>query len=171
MLAALLSVDTPPLTLVPATQAGVQDKRGRFREVYCAVLQAREREIPDCQPCKDALTRVGASRQGPGDPSTSALQATLIAAWFPASGTNASRTGCSHRDRASTSAIRIRHGAAQGRCTVGLRTQARQIRDAIMAMPANAGAPRLVLVGYSKGAPDILEAMVAYPEIRHRSRR
>ena len=43
---------------------------------------------------------------------------------------------------------------------------ARQIRDAIMAMPPPAGAPRLVLVGYSKGAPDVLEAVVAYPEIR-----
>ena len=37
-----------------------------------------------------------------------------------------------------------------------------------MAMPAEAGAPRLVLIGYSKGAPDILEAVVAYPEIRRR---
>ena len=35
-------------------------------------------------------------------------------------------------------------------------------------MPSDAGAPRLVLVGYSKGAPDILEAVVAYPEIRRR---
>ena len=35
-----------------------------------------------------------------------------------------------------------------------------------MAMSAEAGAPRLVLIGYSKGAPDILEAVVAYPEIR-----
>jgi hypothetical protein len=37
-----------------------------------------------------------------------------------------------------------------------------------MATPVEAGAPRLVLVGYSKGAPDILEAVVAYPEIRRR---
>ena len=37
-----------------------------------------------------------------------------------------------------------------------------------MAMPAEAGPPRLVLIGYSKGAPDILEAIVAYPEIRSR---
>src|SRR5262249_61406848 len=44
----------------------------------------------------------------------------------------------------------------------------RQIRDAIMAMPLPEGGPRLVLVGYSKGAPDALEAVVAYPEIRSR---
>jgi pimeloyl-ACP methyl ester carboxylesterase len=45
---------------------------------------------------------------------------------------------------------------------------ARQIRDAIIAMPAETGPPRLVLIGYSKGAPDILEAVVQYPEIRSR---
>ena len=45
---------------------------------------------------------------------------------------------------------------------------ARQIRDKIMALPQEPGAPRLVLIGYSKGAPDILEAIVTYPEIRSR---
>jgi hypothetical protein len=45
---------------------------------------------------------------------------------------------------------------------------ARQIRDAILARPAEAGAQRVVLFGYSKGAPDVLEAIVAYPEIRDR---
>ena len=37
-----------------------------------------------------------------------------------------------------------------------------------MAMPEEPGPPRLVLVGYSKGAPDILEAVVRYPEIHGR---
>jgi dienelactone hydrolase len=45
---------------------------------------------------------------------------------------------------------------------------ARQIRDQLMAQPAESGAPRTVLIGYSKGAPDILEALVAYPEMRSR---
>ena len=45
---------------------------------------------------------------------------------------------------------------------------ARQIRDAVLAMPAEAGPPRLVLIGYSKGAPDILDALVTFPEIRSR---
>jgi len=45
---------------------------------------------------------------------------------------------------------------------------ARQIRETIMAMPAQEGQARLVLFGYSKGAPDILEAITSYPEIRPR---
>lgn len=43
---------------------------------------------------------------------------------------------------------------------------ARQIRDAVMALEDHDAQPRLVLIGYSKGTPDILEAIVSYPEIR-----
>ena len=50
----------------------------------------------------------------------------------------------------------------------GTANNARQIRDAVLAMPAEPGPPRLVLIGYSKGAPDILDAIVSYPEIRDR---
>ena len=50
----------------------------------------------------------------------------------------------------------------------GIERNAQQIRDAIMAMPEEPGPPRLVLVGYSKGMPDILEAVVRYPEIHGR---
>ncbi len=45
------STDTPPLVLAPASEAGVQDQRARFREIYCAVLQAR-RDVPDHRPCE-----------------------------------------------------------------------------------------------------------------------
>jgi hypothetical protein len=48
----------------------------------------------------------------------------------------------------------------------GTEANARQIRDAILAMQPGAGERRLVLIGYSKGAPDLLEAIVEYPEIR-----
>ncbi len=50
----------------------------------------------------------------------------------------------------------------------GTITNARQIRDAVMALAAEPGAPRLVLFGYSKGTPDVLEAIVRHPEIRSR---
>ena len=45
---------------------------------------------------------------------------------------------------------------------------AKLIRDALMSMPAEPGPPRIVLIGYSKGSNDILEAVVAYPELRPR---
>ena len=65
------SADTPPLVVVPAAQAGVQDKRARFREIFCAVLEARKAELPDYRPCDEALTRVGVEPAGTARPVTS----------------------------------------------------------------------------------------------------
>jgi dienelactone hydrolase len=42
------------------------------------------------------------------------------------------------------------------------------IREAVMALPPDTEGERLVLMGYSKGAPDILEAVVTYPELQQR---
>ena len=165
------SVDTPPLALVPAAQAGVVDKRARFREIYCAVLEAHGRDLPDYRPCDDALTRVGKEPAGTGrtvdlGPSKRRLVAAVIPgigyecfeAWLAPPGTAAKHLRTQGFDQ-----IFIKVDALSG-----TEKNARQIRDAVMAMPFEAGAPRLVLIGYSKGAPDILEAVVAYPEIHAR---
>jgi len=165
------SAETPPLALVPATQAGVQGKRARFREIYCAVLQARGNEVPDGRPCEEALSRIGSEPAGTGKPvdlgsSKRGLIAAIVAgigyecfkAWLQTPGTTAS-----HVRRFGYDMVQLDVDALSSSTS-----NARQIRDQIMAMPTDTGAPRLVLVGYSKGAPDILESVVAYPEIRHR---
>ena len=45
----------PPLVL----PADVDDQRGRFREIFCAVLEERGPTMPDYRSCDEALTRVG----------------------------------------------------------------------------------------------------------------
>jgi len=50
----------------------------------------------------------------------------------------------------------------------GTSSNAAMIRDAVMAQPAPVGDRRLVLMGYSKGTPDILEALVKYPQLTSR---
>ena len=165
------SADTPPLVLVPASQAGVQDQRGRFREIYCAVLEARARDVPDYRPCDEALTRIGSEPPGTGrpvdlGPSKRRLTAAVVAGigyecfqqWLQAPGTSIQHVRQFGYDMALLPVDALSSSAHN----------ARQIRDAIMAMPAEPGGPRLVLLGYSKGAPDILEAVVAYPEVRGR---
>jgi len=165
------STDTPPLTLTSASQAGVQDQRARFREIYCAVLEARGDGVPDYRPCDEALTRVGAEPPGTGRPvDLGPSKRRLVAALVPGVGydcvTNwleSSGAAASHVRKYGYDLETIKVDALSSTAN-----NARQIRDALMAMPAEAGPPRIVLVGYSKGAPDVLEALVAYPEIRSR---
>ena len=163
--------DTPPLILVPATQAGVIDQRGRFREIYCAVLAANPQGTPDYRSCDDALTRVGTEPPGAGKPvalgpARRPLKAALVAGigyeciepWLKSSGESAAYM---RRQGYDLSVMRVDALSSS-------KLNASQVRDAVLAMPAESGPPRLVLVGSSKGTPDILEAMVAYPELRSR---
>lgn len=165
------STATPPLVLMPVTRAGVVDKRARFREIFCAVLEARGRTLPDYRPCEEALTQVGTEPSAMGNPvDLGPSRRNLVAAVVHGIGYE-----CFERwlDAAGTAA---RHLRTQGFDQVTLQVDAlsssahnaRQIRDALLTMPAADNEPDIVLVGYSKGAPDVLEALVAYPEIRSR---
>jgi len=158
---------TPPLVLVAAQQAGVRDDRARFREIYCAVLEARGQTLPDYRPCEQALTRVGEEPAASGRPvDLGPSRRHLIVGFVPGLGwecfadwLHATGSVRSHLAQFGYDARLIEVGGL-----ADTEHNARQIRDAILAMPA--GERRLVLVGYSKGAPDLLEAIVSYPEIR-----
>jgi len=165
------STDTPPLALVPASQAGVQDKRGRFREIYCAVLKANGPGLPDYRPCEDALTRVGAEPPGTSKPvDLGPSQLHLVAAVVHGIGYDCFKPWLDTPDTVVTHLHRFGFDAdlIDVDALSSSTNNARQVRDALMATPAPEGAPRIVLIGYSKGAPDILEALAAYPEIRGR---
>lgn len=165
------SADTPPLALVAASQAGMQDKRARFREIYCAVLEARGSALADYRACEDALTRVGVEPAGTGMPvDLGQSRQHLVAVVVPGVGydcfkpwLNSPGTVVKHLRQFGYDAIMLEVDGLSSSAN-----NARQIRDAILAMQLPAGAPRLVMIGYSKGAPDILEALVAYPEIQSR---
>jgi len=163
--------DTPPLVLVPTAQAGVVDKRGRFREIFCTILEERSPKLPDYRPCNDALTKVGVEPKGTGKnvqlgPSGRHLVAVIV----PGIGWDcfSNWLDLQHTIRKQIQQFGYDMHLLKVDAFSGTETNARQIRDAIIEMGPESEQRRLVLIGYSKGAPDILDAVVSYPEIRPR---
>ena len=165
------STDTPPLALLPAGQAGIVDKRARFREIYCAVLEAGGSALPDTRPCEDALSRVGTEPSATGEPVELGMSRLhLVAVFVPGIGYDCFEpwleppgTVAEHVRKFGYDQVSLKVDALSSS-----ENNARQIRDALLAMPAETSPARLVLIGYSKGAPDILTAVATYPEIRDR---
>jgi len=167
--AACTSMPAPPYAVdVPV---GVHDGRARFTEIFCSVLQERGESLPDYRPCAEALSNLASQPPPTGravdlGPSKSNLQARVvpgigyacIAAWLQSPSTPREHVGKFGYDLQLVDVDALS----------GTAKNAGQIRDAIMAMPQEAGPPRVVLFGYSKGTPDVLDAVVRYPELQQR---
>ncbi len=163
--------DSPALALVPVAQAGVMDKRGRFREIFCSILEARGTTLPDYRDCSDALMRVGVEPNGSGKAvELGQAKRRLKAMVVPGVGWDCVSKWLDLKDtvRQHVHQFGYDEGLIQVDALSSTTNNASQIRDAIMAMDSDSSEPELVLIGYSKGAPDILEAVVSYPEIRHK---
>lgn len=164
------TTDTPPLVLVSADKAGIADHRGRFREVLCAVLQAGKDVLPDYRECDEVLVKVGAEPPGTGAPVNLGSEGprptamlVLGLGWDCVAERFETGNIAAHLRRTGFDATVIRVDAFSS--SAG---NARQIRDAVLKLPSGARVPRVVLIGYSKGIVDILDAVVSFPEIHER---
>lgn len=159
---------TPYAVEVPP---GIEDARGRFADFFCAILDRDSGSLPDYRSCREALSHVESPSTAAG--STTVLDESrsgLMAAVVPGIGYGCIeewlRPGTSIRDHLRRYGYDIRMIEVDALSGTG--ANAKRIRDAVMAMPESATGARLVLIGYSKGVPDILDAIVSYPEMRSR---
>lgn len=162
------TTDAVPLALLPAEQAGIRDDRGRFREISCAVLDTHGRSLPHYRDCEDALVRVGEEPAGSGTAvDLGPSQRRLVMALVPGIGWECFEDWLDYENEFAG------HLAGFGYDSEvldvdglsGTENNARQVRDQIMARAGEITPGSLVLVGYSKGAPDVLTAVANYPEL------
>ena len=161
--------ESPPLVLMPVSQANIKDERGRFREIFCEVNEKRGDNLPDYRSCESALTYVGTEPVGTGhniEPGTSrknyvativlGIGADCFASWINANGSAAEHVRQYGYDMRY---IEVESLSSSQR-------NAFIIRESLLQMQKSGSKENLILIGYSKGIVDILESIVSYPEIR-----
>jgi hypothetical protein len=160
------SLDTPPVVLTPISFANITDGRARFREIYCAIRADHGKGLPEDLPCDDALVRLPGEPQSTGRPvnlpTTHSLRVVVVPGFFDEcirKYVQAFSDGLAHLEH---------HGWRTGSIPVSGRSgtahNASQIRDFVLGLSL-APEERVLLVAYSKGAADTLEALDRYPEI------
>ncbi len=161
------SLETPPLVLAPVSLFNIEDGRGRFREIYCGVQKDHGAELPYNRQCEDVLLRLGNEPEPGGTPvplgpSKLKLRVLIVPGLFNdcIKFTSAYSYARAHLEL---------HGYKSENLPVsGVSSSthnAFEIRNVLLStdlLPEE----KIVLVGYSKGVPDTLEALVAYPEIQ-----
>ena len=160
------STDFDLLAELPDWTGAVEDDRGRFREIFCAVLENHGDEFPDYRPCEEALTRVGAEPPGTGAPADLEMhEADYLVAVVPGLGWDCVEgwLGVAHHDYKAMRSIGLEGLEIPVDGLSGTENNARQIAETITALPPEVARKKLILIGYSKGAPDILEFLVRYP--------
>ena len=160
-----------PLSFAPGNPEGLVDGRSRFREIFCAANEDHGRDLPDYMSCYEALAVVGTEPYPSGKPvDLGNSKRDDLALVVPGLGYECFKNWLDHESSVT------RHVAQYGYeidllDVSGLSSSkhnAKMIRDFILELPPEQVSRRLVLIGYSKGTPDILEALVTYPEVAER---
>jgi len=164
-------LQTPPTALVPIGYAGISDERARFREIFCAIQQDHGSQFPDDRPCDHALHRLAGEPDAPGKPVyLGAARLPLRFVIIPGLGEECVsgfiRPFSDARPHVESLGFKTDFIMVSG--LGGSAANAAQIQNAIADMPLAPG-EKLVFIGYSKGATDVLEAVARYPELRSRT--
>ncbi len=162
--------ETQPSVLQPLSRTAVIDGRGRFREIYCAVNAARGSSLPDTRPCEGdaALWRQAGEPAPTGLPvdlAPSAQKYLIVMVPGVMAECVASTAKCFEDAAPHLESLGYSTGYIQTGGRLSCARNAAIIRRAVLALPLG---QRIILVTHSKGTPDSLDALAAYPEVAQR---
>lgn len=163
--------DMPPAALVPIRYAAIADERARFREIYCAIRQDHGSSLPDDRPCDRALHRLP-GEAGPSGrpvylgPARLPLRFVVIPGLAEECVASLIRPFTDARPHVETLGFKTDFIMVGG--LAGSAQNAAVIHAAVQRLPI-APDERLVFIGYSKGATDVLEAVERYPGLAERT--
>ena len=148
------------------------DGRALFREFFCAISETQGPSLPDHRPCDEALRMLP-----PEQPALVAHQRTHPSArpmtilLVPGFGHDcfSNFIGGNGELRAFIESLGHAVHILDVKGLGNSEENAAIIRDSVMQDPEIRDADRIVMLGYSKGANDILAAVASYPEIADRA--
>ncbi|EFL50924.1 conserved hypothetical protein [Solidesulfovibrio fructosivorans JJ]] len=158
---------SPAAVLTPADKAGIRDGRARFREIMTAVIADHGAGLPGNRPADgdSVLWRLAGEPASSGlpvpmSPSKAGLRLVLVPGLLAQCVAQSSLLFEDARANVE------RQGYATSLVNTGGRLSCAHnaviIRDAVASLPME---DKLVFVTHSKGAVDVLEALVDYPEL------
>lgn len=163
--------DIPAMTLLATKHINFEDGRPRFREIFCGVLEDHGQSLPDYRNCEEALARV--DEEPPGDTEVVELgpsQGDFLVGLVPGLAWQCVRNWLDNDHSGTRHLYELGYDARLFEVDGLSSTQsnASQLRDLISALPPGDSERPLILIGYSKGITDVLEAINRYPELRVR---
>ena len=165
------AADISALDLLSDSPAGFDDGRGRFREIFCTVLEDRGDDLPDYRPCDEALTKLGEEPSPQGVPvNLGNSKQNFLVGLVPGLAWQCVRKWL---DEDNSAPLHVaKYGFDTRLFEVGGLTSpennAKQIKEYITGLSPEDSLRPIILIGHSKGTVDILQALVSYPEVRSR---
>ncbi|MGC9194066.1 MAG: lipase family alpha/beta hydrolase [Syntrophobacteraceae bacterium] len=169
--AAFSAGDAAPSILVPVNRAGIIDGRGRFREIFRAVLAARSPQSGKGKPFDDTTTLWRLSGEPPATGKPVVLGRpnpdyciVIVPGLLAECVSQVSTVFGDARKRLQTLGYNLYYLQTAGRRSS--RYNAVLIRNEVMKM---VGGKKIIFVTHSKGAVDTLEALAQYPDLAQRT--
>lgn len=165
------NVETPPAILTAVgVGTGIDDQRGRFRQIVCAIDDDRGRQLPDYRPCNDILWRLHDEPRGSRDPVHLGPPRLALRIVFVGGLVSECVSGFVSLLPSAFKHLNELGYPIEELPVPGLASttyNGRLIARHVLAMKLKEN-EKLVLVGHSKGAADILDALAGSPSATRR---